>query len=141
MTRLARFLIAAAAFGSFAPAPVEATVPHTPKLVVRNVLRVYHPSTYSDRKTYAKVATVSSRKVFDETAEYKLIAKRNISPTTAEWTLLVKAASDKFKAAIARAADDAGYDLIAEDGAVSLDDGVLDDATNAVIARLSGVGR
>jgi len=130
-----------AVLGLLAPMPAGAVPPRAPKLVVHNVQRIYHPSAYSDKKSYAKVATVSSRLVFDETAEYKQIAKRKLSPASAEWTLLVKSASDKFKAAVAKVASEAGYDLVAETGAVSLEDGKLDDATSAVLARLNAPRR
>ncbi len=125
-----------AALGFLAPMPAGAVPSCAPKLVVHNVQRIYHPSVYSDKKSYPKVATVSSRLVFDETPEYKQIAKRKLSPATAEWTLLVKSASDKFKAAVAKAASEAGYDLVAETGAVTVEGGKLDDATSAVLARL-----
>jgi hypothetical protein len=130
-----------AALGIFAPLPAGAVPPGAPKLVVHNVQRIYHPATFSEKKTYGKVAAVSSRLVFDATPEYRQIARRKLSPTSAEWTILVKAASDKFKTAVAKAAADAGYDLVAETGAVALDGGKIDDATSAVIARLNPAPR
>lgn len=133
--------VCVAALGVLTPMPAAAVPPVAPKLVVHNVQRIYHPSGFSEKKTYAKPATVSSKRFFDETSEYKQIAKRKLSPTTAEWTLLVKAASDKFKAAVGKAAAEAGYDLIAETGAIELSEGRIDDATSAVLAKLPATSR
>lgn len=139
MNGLSLSLAVIAALGILSPAsstPVRAGAVG-PKLTVHNVQRVYHPSAFSERKTYSKPACVTSRTVFDATPEYRQIAKRKLSPTSAEWALLVKTASDKFKAAVAKTSSNGGYDLVAETGAVSLDEGTIPDVTSDVLSRLA----
>jgi hypothetical protein len=143
MNGIGNCLLAAAALGLLAPLPSGTlqTRERKPKLTVHNVQRIYHPSAFSERKTYSKVAAVTSRTFFDATPEYQQIAKRKLSPTTAEWALLVKSASDKFKTAVAKTASSGGYDLVAETGAVSLDEGTIADATSDVVSRLPAAPR
>ena len=114
-----------------------AGVDHTGKLAVHNKARIYHPTTYSETTAYKKAAIVTSRKVFDTTDEYKQIAKRKLSPNTAEWCLLAKSASDKFRTALTKATTAGGYDLVAESGAITVDGETLPDITSDVIAQLA----
>jgi hypothetical protein len=143
MNGIGSCLLSLAALGLLAPMSADGvrTRENKPKLTVHNVQRIYHPSTFSERRTYAKVASVTSRTFFDATPEYQQITKRKLSPTSAEWALLVKSASDKFKSAVAKSASNAGYDLIAEAGAVSLDEGTIADATSDVVSRMPAAGR
>ena len=127
-----------AAVGISVPTRSEAVQsPRAPKLIVHNAQRVYHPSVLNEQKAYRKVGAVTSRKVFDATAEYKAIQKRKLSPKTAEWNLLVKAASDKFKTAVSRTASAGGYDVIAETGAVAFDEGAVPDITSDILSHLA----
>src|SRR5262245_54401275 len=73
------------------------------RVTIHNGCRVYYPSVIKCQGTYKKVGVVTSRKVFEATSEYKQIARRRLTPNTAEWCFLAKAASDKFRAAIDKA--------------------------------------
>jgi hypothetical protein len=101
-----------------------------------NVGRVYHPSVLSASATYKKIGVVTSRTVFDATPEYRQIARRKLTPNTAEWCFLAKAASDKFRTAIAKTQKGGGYDMIAENGAVTVDGQTTFDVTSEVLAHL-----
>ena len=73
------------------------------------------------RRRYKKIGVVTSRKVFEATPEYKQIARRKLAPNTAEWCFLAKAASDKFRTAVDKTVKTGGYDLIAENGAITVE--------------------
>jgi hypothetical protein len=106
------------------------------RVTVNNACRVYHPLALKPKQVYKKVGVVASRKVFDATPEYRQIARRRLTPNTAEWCFLAKAASDKFRAAIDRTAKGGGYDLIAENGAVTVEGQTVYDVTSEVLAHL-----
>lgn len=108
------------------------------QLTVKNGARVYFPSDLStgDKVEKKKPAVLSSRRVFDATLEYQEIRRRNLDASSAECQLLQKRASDRFLAAITRCVDRGGYDLVAEDGAVSAESATLPDVTDEVIKGL-----
>ena len=122
--------------GIFVSAGADTSSDHAGKLVVHNKSRIYLPAAFSETQSYKKLAIVNSRKVFDTTNEYKEIARRKLSSNTAEWCLLAKAASDKFRAAVTRASQSGGYDVVAETGALTIEGETLPDITSDVIAQL-----
>ena len=106
------------------------------KVKVLNARRVYYPSR-AGSKTYKKVGLISCTNVLNATPEYKEIASKAIRRGTAEYDLLVKRASDRLKKAIRSTVSLAGYDLIAETGAVTAEGKALPDITATVIKYLS----
>jgi hypothetical protein len=106
------------------------------RVTIHNACRVYYPSVLKCQQAYKKVGVVTSRTVFDATPEYKQIARRKLSPNTAEWCFLAKAASDKFRTAVDKTVKGGGYDLIAENGAVTVDGQTAFDVTSEVLAHL-----
>jgi hypothetical protein len=105
------------------------------RVTIHNACRVYYP-TVIKCQTYKKIGVVTSRKVFEATAEYKQIARRKLAPNTAEWCFLAKAASDKFRAAVDKAAKTGAYDLIAENGAITVEGQTAYDVTSEILALL-----
>lgn len=106
------------------------------RVTVHNTCRVYYPAVVKTQQTYKKIGVVTSRTVFDATPEYKQIARRKLSPNTAEWCFLAKAASDKFRTAIDKTQRGGGYELIAENGAITVAGQTTYDVTSEVLAHL-----
>jgi hypothetical protein len=106
------------------------------RVTVHNTCRVYHPCAIKSRQTYKKIGVVTSRKVFEATAEYRQIARRKLTPNTAEWCFLAKAASDKFRSAVDKTVKAGGYDLIAESGAITVEGQTAYDVTSEVLSFL-----
>jgi hypothetical protein len=106
------------------------------RVTIHNCCRVYHPTVVKPQKTYKKIGVVTSRKVFDATPEYKEIARRKLTPNTAEWCFLAKAASDKFRAAVDKTVKGGSYDLIAENGAITVEGQTTYDVTSEILAHL-----
>ncbi|MSR75460.1 MAG: hypothetical protein EXS14_08335 [Planctomycetes bacterium] len=107
-------------------------------LTVKNGARVYFPSDLStgDKVEKKKPGIISSRRVFDATPEYADIRRRALDQNSAEYLLLLKKASDRFQIAVTRCVDRGSYDLIAEQGAVSVESGEIPDITDEVIKGL-----
>lgn len=138
MTRLSRltaFLTFVAVLGAGVVAVAHDDTPVRVKVV--NSGRVYLPTGAADGKNWKKPATVISRTVFDATPEWKTILRRKLSPNTAEYCLLAKGASDRFKAAITKAATNGGFDIVAETGAITVQNETLPDITSDVLANLA----
>ena len=74
--------------------------------------------------------------MFEATSEYKQIERRRLSPNTAEWCFLAKAASDKFRAAVDKTVKNGGYDLIAENGAITVEGLTAYDVTSEMLTHL-----
>jgi hypothetical protein len=106
------------------------------RVTVNNACRVYHPSVLKTGHTYKKIGVVTSRKVFEATPEYREMARRKLTPNTAEWCFLAKAASDKFKTAVDKTVKNGGYDMIAENGAITVEGQTTYDVTSEVLAHL-----
>ena len=106
------------------------------KVKILNSKRVYYPSA-ARSKTYKKVGLIKCTRVLNATREYKEIASKGIRRGTAEYDLLVKRASDRFKKAIRTTVSLAGYDLIAETGAVTVEGKALPDITATVIKNIT----
>jgi hypothetical protein len=106
------------------------------RVTIHNACRVYYPSVLKSRCEYKKIAVVNSRKVFDATPEYKQIDRRKLSPNTAEWCFLAKAASDKFRTAVDKTVKNGSYDLIAENGAITVEGQTAFDVTSEMITHL-----
>ncbi len=107
------------------------------KVKVLNSSRVYYPKP-ARSKTYKKVGLVSCATALNATPEYKEITRRGIRPGTAEYDLLLKRASDRFKKAIRTTVSLGGYDLIAETGAVTVEGKSLPDITATITRHITG---
>jgi len=95
---------------------------------------------YGDVTTFVeaeakKIGVIDSKKIYDAIPEYKKIAAESIKEGTAQWTLLMKAATEKYKAALKKAAVDNSYVLIVEIGGVS-DYPHTEDATEKIVALI-----
>ena len=106
------------------------------RVTINNACRVYYPAVLKCQQTFKKIGVVTSRTIFDATPEYKQIARRKLSPNTAEWCFLAKAASDKFRTAVDKTVKGGGYDLIAENGAITVEGNTSYDVTSEVLAHL-----
>ena len=109
----------------------------TGNVTIHNTSRVYHPAVVRTGKVYKKIGVVTSRRVFDATPEYREIARRRLTPNTAEWCFLAKAASDKFRTAVDKTVKAGAYDLIAESGSLTVEGGLATyDVTSEILAHL-----
>ena len=134
-SRLASLLLFCAVLG--AGLKVVAADDTPVRVKVMNTGRVYLPTGAVDGRSWKKPATLVSRTVFDATPEWKTIARRKLSPNTAEYCLLAKGASDRFKAAVAKASAAGGFDIVAETVAISVDNTTLPDITSDVLSNLA----
>jgi hypothetical protein len=106
------------------------------RVTINNACRVYYPSILKPRCGYKKIGVVTSRKVFEATPEYRQIERRKLAPNTAEWCFLAKAASDKFRSAVDKTVKNGGYDMIAENGAITVEGQTAYDVTSEMLAHL-----
>lgn len=114
--------------------------PQTPKgdrVKVLNRARIYHPSVFNEQRRYAKIGLVCSRTVLNATPEYREIQARGLNPTSAQYRILVKKASDRFKRLLRLTASSGGYDLIAEKGAVAVPGKTLPEITQEVLTHMN----
>lgn len=105
------------------------------KVLVRS--RIYYPKPFKDKKLYKKIGLVDCGTILNATPEYKEIERRDLDEESAEYHILVKRASDRFKKAVRRTVSSDGYDLIAESGAITVEGRKLPDITKTVIKQLS----
>ena len=89
-----------------------------------------------DAKTYQKPGTVRGADVYKQIPEYQRIIDLNLTREDPEYWVLATRASQKFHAAIARAALGAGLDLVAEAGAIRGGDKTPPDVTGLAIRML-----
>jgi len=105
------------------------------KVTILHSNRVYYPKP-ARAGTYKKVGLVSSATILNATPEYKRIKTGEVKRGSAEFELLLKRASDRFKRAVRATVSLGGYDMIAEKGAVTVAGRVLPDITSTVVNNL-----
>ncbi len=135
MPRITAFLALLVVLGTGLAAVANDDTPVRVKVI--NSGRVYLPTGAADGRSWRKPATLVSRTIFDATPEWKTIVRRKLSPNTAEYCLLAKGASDRFKAAVTKASTHGGFDIVAETGAIKADNETLPDITSDVLANLA----
>ncbi len=89
-----------------------------------------------DPEAFTTAATVSGKKVFHAIPEYQQILDEGLDKNDAKYWVLLKKANVKFNAALKRAAEDQGFDLVAETGAIVAEDEDIANLTQAIIDAL-----
>jgi len=91
---------------------------------------------YGKAVTCRKPAVVDADKVFQAIPEYKKILEGKLTEKDPKYSILMRKASRKFKAAIEGAATEGKYDLVANIGAVTWEGHDVPDITDDAIARV-----
>ncbi|MHC4470294.1 MAG: OmpH family outer membrane protein [Planctomycetota bacterium] len=89
-----------------------------------------------DPKSFKKPAVVDVDKVYAEIPEYKEIRDRKMDSSNPRYLFLMRAASDKFRAALEAVSKKHGYDLIGGLGSIKIEGKKVPDVTQKVIAKL-----
>jgi hypothetical protein len=94
-----------------------------------------------DPTSFSKPAVVDVDRVYHQIPEYRQIVERDIDQSDPKYLILMRKASDKFRAALRDAGDAEGYDLIGATGAIrpkGKDKGKrkVPDITKLVISKL-----
>jgi hypothetical protein len=84
----------------------------------------------------AAPATVDADKLFRSIPEYKRILNGRLTERDPKYSVYMLRATRKFRAAVAKAAGDGAYDLVAAAGTVTWDGGAVPDITETALARL-----
>lgn len=63
-----------------------------------------------------KPAQIEAQKVFDQIPEYQEIKRRKLKESDSEYWVLLEKANQKFYNAVARVAQDRGFDVVVEKG-------------------------
>ncbi|HGY91645.1 MAG TPA: hypothetical protein ENK43_10790 [Planctomycetes bacterium] len=98
--------------------------------------KVYYPATIKKKSKFKAPAILSTAKVFDAIPEWKVIKKKKLGKKDAEYFILLKAANDKFAAALASVRKEGKFDIIAEDGAIECKGCEAEDVTQKMIDAL-----
>jgi hypothetical protein len=136
MNRLPWFLIVF--FLGVSPAMAISGESEKFEVTVVNAARVYHPVTAcsGDQLEVVKVGTVVSLTVFNAIPEYQEIKRRNLDPTSAEYLLFMKKASDRFSEAVTKTVQHGRYEMVAEVGAITVKDHLPPDITSEIVRHL-----
>ena len=78
---------------------------------------------YGDSGYFTNPAVVDYSAVFQNIPHYKTIIRRNLTRNDARYWLLLKKTNDVFQQAVAAVAEEKGYDLVGDVGAVIATDG------------------
>ncbi len=90
---------------------------------------------FGNAKHWSKPAEVDPDLVYAEIPEYRKIVEDELEPDDPKYQLLLSKASKRFLAAVAKAARDAGHDMVARSGSIqNVED--VPDLTQSVIDRL-----
>jgi hypothetical protein len=83
-------------------------------------------------------ATVRASDCFDAIPEWQDIRRRELGPEDADYWILLSAANERFRKAVESVARAAGYDLVAEQGSITVPQGAAQppDITKAVVAKI-----
>ncbi len=98
--------------------------------------KVYYPATIKKKSKFKAPAILSTAKVFDAIPEWKVIKKKKLGKKDAEYFILLKAANDKFAAALATVRKEGKFDIVAEDGAIECKGCEAEDVTQKMIDAL-----
>ncbi|MEQ8766419.1 MAG: hypothetical protein RL885_21075 [Planctomycetota bacterium] len=89
-----------------------------------------------DANAFSNAAVVSSKKVFAEIPEYQTILAEGLDKNDARYWVLLKRANETFRRALKKVADEQGYDLVGEKGAIVGGDDEVGTITRLVIEAL-----
>ena len=89
-----------------------------------------------DSSSFKKPAVVDVDAVYAKIPEYKEILDRNMDSSSPRYLFLMRAASDKFRAALEAVSDSYGFDLIGGLGSIRIKGKTVPDVTAKVIAKL-----
>ena len=90
-------------------------------------------------RLFKKPAVLSADRVYRAIPEYQEILAKNLTDRDVRYHFLMRKASDKFTSAVGTVARDAGYDLVAHQGAVlaeTADTPAPPDVMDTVISKL-----
>ena len=88
--------------------------------------KVYH----GDAKRFTKAAVVDSQEIVRATSYYQEIVKEKLDKNSAKYWVLIRKANDAFHKVVRQVAEDEGYDLVAEEGALEAVKGKLANLTS-----------
>jgi hypothetical protein len=90
-----------------------------------------HLAYFGDPASFRTPAVVRADAVFLSVPEYRTLVRERLKEGDARYWFLLSRASQRFRAAVERAARDAGHDLVAETGAVDWPGHEIPDITTA----------
>jgi hypothetical protein len=91
-----------------------------------------------DVQDFQKPAVVDVDAVYAKIPEYRQILEHNLDSTSPRYLFLLRAASEKFRAALDRCSRSRGYDLIGGLGSIEIDGTTVPDITPDVLKSLGG---
>jgi hypothetical protein len=92
---------------------------------------------YGDSDNFSRPAAVDHEMAYMNISYYKIILRRNLTRNDPRYWLLLKKTNEVFQQAVAAVAEERGYDLVGDTGAISASDGMkISDITNEVIERV-----
>jgi hypothetical protein len=89
-----------------------------------------------DPSEFEKPAVVDVDKVYKQIPEYQEIIERDMDSSNPRYLFLMRAASDKFRAALEAVSEELGYDLIGGLGSIKIEGKKIPVITKQVIAKL-----
>jgi hypothetical protein len=89
-----------------------------------------------DPQKFKKPAVVDVDAVYAKIPEYKEILDRGLDASSPRYLILMRAASDKFRAALEAVSDSYGFDLIGGLGSIRIEGKTVPDITSKVINKL-----
>jgi hypothetical protein len=120
------------ALAAFSPALIAADKKTEKPKVTIDEAAIY----YGDSSDFKKPAVVDVDKVYLKIPEYKEIRDRNMDSSNPRYLMLMRAASEKFLAAVKSAADAKGYDLVGGLGSIEIEGKTVPEITSLVISKL-----
>ncbi len=89
-----------------------------------------------DPANFRKPAVVDVDKVYQKIPEYREILDRDLDDSDPRYLILMRAASDKFRAALDAVSEEKGYDLIGGLGSIQIEGKKVPEITALVIKKL-----
>ena len=135
-------VLALAAIVTLAPSIPAATEPSSniapadPVVTITNASQVYYPTRVKKGAKFKKPAVLTTSTIFDSIPEWKEIKKKKLTKKDAEYHLLLKKANDKFNSALTTVQSAGSYDIIAEEGAITVKGGKATDVNKDVVNAL-----
>ena len=122
-------ILTAAVLGLIVLSPLLVTASPSDDVKI-NEKKIY----YGDPEDFKKPGVIHIKKVFDAIPEAREAKKKGKDDP--EYYILLEKANEKFLAALERVADDKGYDLIGEVGAIKIKGKKVPNITSIVIEAL-----
>ncbi len=92
---------------------------------------------YGDPGSFRSPAVLDADEVYSHIPEYREIRDRGLDPSDARYLYLMRAASERFRAAVSGVADSEGYDLVGGLGSIRIEGRTVPDITSLVVRKLA----